>query len=86
MTETVIIFDPNTSASRQLELWEVYQRKLATYTRCQYIADVIESLLYDDIDRLKIILEPHEPIERKAILTSKDLRYPAIYYARTPQM
>ena len=86
MTETVIIFDPNTSASRQLELREAYQRKLATYTRCQYIADVIESLLYDDIDRLKIILEPHEPIERKAILTSKDLRYPAIYYARTPQM
>ena len=82
MRHCVTTSDGIVTTTRVLEPWEAYQLQIATDELCSKIANVTEFLLHNDIDGVRDILQPHRPDERKAILTSDKLKYPAIYYAR----
>ena len=83
MRHCVTTSDGIVTTTRALEPWEAYQLQIATDELCKKIANVTEFLLHNDINRVRNILQSHKPDDRKAILTSDKLKYPAIYYART---
>ena len=83
MRHCVTTSDGIVTTTRVVEPWEAYQLQIATDELCSKIANVTEFLLHNDIEGVRNILQSHKPDDRKAILTSDKLTYPAIYYART---
>ena len=70
---------------RVLTQKEIFEHLMIQDPICQDIAKVTYWLIHDDIEQLRNVLEPCPQSYRQRVLTSKALKCPPIYYARTPR-